>query len=92
MATTVKTVDHNLIKAFAKARNGSPALIDQNVEGYSSQPLRIHFDEKNNEDDFDLQPVSWEAFFVEMKNRELALAYEEDGDDPYFYEFVPANA
>jgi hypothetical protein len=92
MATTIKTIDQNIIKAFAEARNGSPALVDQVEDGYNSQPLRIHFAEQNNEDDFELKPVSWEVFFTEMQNRELALAYEEGGDDPYFYEFVPANA
>ncbi|THH40628.1 hypothetical protein [Neolewinella litorea] len=91
MATTIKTIDHNLIKAFAKSRNGTPAMVDQVADGYSSQPLRIHFDEHDNEDTFDLNPVSWEVFFAEMRNRELALAFEEDGDDPYYYEFVPAN-
>ena len=92
MATTIKTVDQNLIKAFANSRSGLPAMVDQVEDGYNSQPLRIHFDEVDNDDDFDINPVSWEVFFTEMRNRELAFAYEEDGDDPYFYEFVPANA
>ena len=92
MATTIKTVDQNIIKAFAQARNGLPAMVDQTLDGYNSQPLRIHFDEVDNQDDFDINPVSWEVFFTQMRNRELAFAYEEDGDDPYFYEFVPANA
>ena len=92
MATTIKTVDQNLIKAFANSRNGLPAMVDQVEDGYNSQPLRIHFDEVDNDDNFDINPVSWEVFFTEMRNRELAFAYEEDGDDPYFYELVPANA
>ncbi|WP_116126610.1 hypothetical protein [Lewinella sp. IMCC34183] len=92
MATTIKTIDRNLIKSFAESRKGLPAMVDQVADGYNSQPLRIHFDEVDNEDSFDVNPVSWEVFFTEMQNRELALAYEEDGDDLYYYEFVPANS
>ena len=93
MPTTIKTIDRNLIQAFASSRNGTPAMVDQVQDGYHSQPLRFHFLEQDNDDDFlDIKPVTWDVFFVEMQNRELALAYEEDGDDPYYYEFVPANA
>ncbi|WP_420459344.1 hypothetical protein [Neolewinella sp.] len=92
MPKTIKTIDQNLIKAFAEARNGLPAMVDQVEDGYNSQPLRFHFDEVDNTDSFDINPVSWKVFFTEMQNRELALAYEEDGDDPYYYEFVPAHA
>lgn len=92
MPTTIKTVDRNLIKAFAEARQGDPAMVDQKQDGYNSQPLRFQFKDHDNQGDFDLKPVTWKVFFTQMDNRELALAYEEDGDDPYFYEFVPHNA
>lgn len=68
-------------------------MIDQVEDGYHSQPLRIYFEEHQQADlEFDLKPVSWEIFFTEMQNRELAFAYEDGGQDPYYYEFVPANA
>ena len=92
MPKTIKTVDRNLIQAYAEARDGTPAMVDQVEDGYHSQPLRIHFNGRDTDVTFDLKPVSWDIFFTEMDNRELALTYEEGGDDPYFYEFVPHNA
>ncbi|MGB3547497.1 MAG: hypothetical protein WBA17_11015 [Saprospiraceae bacterium] len=91
MAATIKTTEEEVIKAWAAARSGVPVLVDQVLDGYHSQPLRIYFEEQTSATDFDLKPVDWKVFFVEMRNRDLAFAYEENGDDNFFYEFVPAG-
>lgn len=68
-----RTRDHEMIRRWAEARGGRPAM----VEG--TQILRIDFPEP--EPDAKLKPVSWEDFFRVFDDRGLELLYQEHTHD-----------
>lgn len=84
----IKTTDRDVIKQWAEARAGVPAVVDQVEEGYNSDPLRIYFEKQSTENLFALKPIDWETFFTIMDNRGLAFAYRPEGENEYYYEFV----
>ena len=82
------TTDHDVIRAWAEARGGAPAAVDNT--GNSSGDtgiLRIEF----RDDSGDLDQVDWEPFFRTFDGRKLAFVYQEhtsDGSTSRFNKFV----
>jgi hypothetical protein len=94
MAATkkVKTQDREVIKAWANKHGGVPTVVEQKIEGYHAQPLEIYFNQDTTDVTFERKQVTWEVFFTIMNNRNFAMVYEENGDDPHYHEFVQEGA
>lgn len=87
-AASYTTTDHDVIRAWAEARNGCPATVERTAdEGDDAGILRIEF----RDDKSDLQDVDWEPFFRTFDDRGLAFVYQEqtsDGKQSRFNKFV----
>lgn len=78
------TTDHDIIKRWAEARNGNPALAKTAEPGGI---LRIDFGEPEE----GLEPVSWDEFFQIFDQNGLAFLYQEEtegGGTSRFNKFV----
>lgn len=87
-AASYTTTDHDVIRAWAEARGGSPAVA-QGTEnsGEGAGVLRIEF----RDDAGHLDDVDWEPFFKTFDERGLAFVYQEqtsDGGQSRFNKFV----
>ena len=71
------TTDHDTIREWAEERDGRPARVegtgDDDDDGGGL--LRIDF----GDEDENLEEISWDEFFEEFEDSNLALVYEEDG-------------
>ena len=78
------TTDHDTIREWAEARDGRPAMVDDEREGGI---LRIDFQEP----DESLEEIDWDTFFGIFEDRGLAFLYQEktaDGGTSRFNKFV----
>jgi hypothetical protein len=66
-----RTRDHRVIRTWAEARSGRPAMVRE------TQILRIDFDDPDEK----LHPVSWEEFFRVFDGRELEFLFQEHTHD-----------
>jgi hypothetical protein len=86
-AASYTTTDHDVIRAWAEARNGCPASVEgTGNDGDDAGILRIEF-----RDDGNLEDVDWEPFFRTFDDRGLAFVYQEqttDGSQSRFNKFV----
>lgn len=77
---TARTIDHDIIKTWAEARGGRPALVSATKTGeddMESGLLRIDFGEQ--EEGFEV--ISWDTFFRIFDENSLAFLYQEETDD-----------
>jgi hypothetical protein len=86
--TTNRTTDHEVIRAWAEARGGVPAVVagTPNDSDDESGVLRIEF-----RDQPDLQEVDWDRFFRIFDERQLEFVYQErtsDGQLSRFNKFI----
>ncbi|MGO4567637.1 hypothetical protein AB4Z52_21900 [Rhizobium sp. 2YAF20] len=84
MSDSNTTTNHNEIRKWVEARNGSPAVIRTRGEGGL---LRIDFGEK--EEEFD--EIDWDAFFRIFDENNLAFLYQDetkDGKTSRFNKFI----
>lgn len=72
------TTDHETIRDWAEAKGGKPAAVDSTHSGDDVGIVRIMFPDAPNTEHDALVEISWEEFFREFEERELALVYEED--------------
>lgn len=86
LAASFTTRDHEVIKAWAESRGGSPA----DVEGTGDKGagvLRIEF----RDDSGKLEDISWDAFFATFDDSDVDFLYQErtsDGSVSRFHKFV----
>ena len=80
-----KTIDHDMIRAWADHRGGRPACIRTN-ESKTGGILRIDFGKKEK----NLENITWEEFFQVFDDNGLAFLYREevDGEKNRFFKFV----
>jgi hypothetical protein len=86
-AASYTTTDHDVIRAWAEARNGCPASVEGTGSDGDAGILRIEF----RDDKGDLEDVDWEPFFRTFDERGLAFVYQEktsDGSPSRFNKFV----
>ncbi len=79
------TTDHDAIRAWAEARGGRPARVEDT--GGNGGILRIDF----REPDEGLEEIDWETFFEIFEDRKLAFLHQEhtaDGGTSRFNRFV----
>ena len=72
------TTDHETIRKWAEAKGGKPAAVDSTHSGDDVGIVRIMFPDAPNSEHDALVEISWEEFFAEFEERELALIHEED--------------
>lgn len=69
------TTDHATIRAWVEEHGGFPAHVAQS-EGQGDQGLlRVGFTDADNEEQ--LKDISWDAFFEEFEEKDLAFVYRE---------------
>ena len=72
------TTDHDTIRKWAEAKGGKPAAVKRTHSDEGAGIIRIMFPEAPNSEHDALVEISWDEFFDEFEQRELALLYEED--------------
>jgi hypothetical protein len=79
------TTDHDAIRAWAEARGGRPARVEDT--GANGGILRIDF----REPDEGLEEIDWDTFFEIFEDRKLAFLHQDrtaDGGTSRFNKFV----
>ncbi len=88
------TTDHEEIRRWAAARNGTPAVILRfKTDDDGVAPITIHFPGDRSENSLD--EVSWEAWFKKFDAAGLALLYQENtagGEQSNFNKLVGREA
>ena len=82
------TTDHDEIRQWVEERDGQPAYVESTESGDGGM-LRIDFPDQ--EDDENLDDISWEEMFETFEENDLAFLYQDetdDGDTSYFCKFV----
>lgn len=70
------TTDHAFIKKWVEDRDGWPACVKGT--GGHGDPGMIRLDFPGYEGKESLERISWDAWFEQFEERELALLYRED--------------
>jgi hypothetical protein len=72
------TTDHDTIREWATRHGGKPAAVDRTHKGDDVGIIRIMFPKSKQSEHDHLVEISWDEFFEEFEERELAFVYEED--------------
>lgn len=86
MAETKSTADHEVIRRFAEDRGGKPAIVA------GTGIIRLNFPGFAEEN---LEDISWEDWFEEFENNNLALVYQEktsEGEESNFNKLVDRSS
>jgi hypothetical protein len=89
MSSSKRTTDHAKIRQWVEARNGKPARVQGTGEADDAGLLRIDFPEDN--DDHELEEISWDEFFEKFDEKRLAFVYRDQtasGEPSRFNKFV----
>ncbi|MEK0086025.1 hypothetical protein [Benzoatithermus flavus] len=73
------TTDHDAIRKWAESKGGRPAAVARTHQGGDVGIIRIMFPDAPNSEHDALTEITWDEFFEEFEERELALLYEPDG-------------
>jgi hypothetical protein len=91
MSTSNRTTDHAKIRSWAEARNGRPARVHGTGEPDDAGILRIDFPEEKDDEDEELEEITWEEFFEKFDEKRLAFVYQDQtasGTQSRFNKFV----
>jgi hypothetical protein len=72
------TTDHDEIRTWAEDHGGRPAAVKRTHKGGDVGIIRIMFPDAPNSEHDALTEISWDEFFQEFDQRDLALLYEDD--------------
>ncbi|MGQ7793880.1 hypothetical protein ACUN0C_15845 [Faunimonas sp. B44] len=72
------TTDHATIRRWAESKGGKPAAVERTHKDGDVGIIRIMFPDAPNSEHDALTEISWDEFFKEFEERELALLYEKD--------------
>jgi hypothetical protein len=87
VAASFTTRDHDVIRAWAESRGGTPADVRGTGDGGGAGVLRIEFRDEGDR----LEDVGWEAFFATFDDSDVDFLYQErtsDGSVSRFHKFV----
>lgn len=70
------TTNHDEIRKWAEQHGGKPAAVDRTHQKGDVGIIRIMFPKAPNSEHGHLLEISWEEFFKEFEDRELALLYD----------------
>jgi hypothetical protein len=82
------TTDHERIRRWVEARDGTPAAVRATESGDDHGFLRIRFRDESADD---LDAIDWDQFFEKFEGSELAFLYQDqtaDGGTSRFHKFV----
>ena len=71
------TIDHDEIRKWAEAKGGKPAAVERTHGGGDVGIIRIMFPESEQSDHGSLVEISWDEFFKQFEDSNLALLYDE---------------
>ena len=71
------TTDHDTIRKWAESKGGKPAAVDRTHSDKDVGLIRIMFPEAPNSHHGSLVEITWEEFFREFEDRQLALMFDE---------------
>jgi hypothetical protein len=72
------TTDHETIRNWAESKGGKPAAVERTHQGGDVGITRIMFPKAPQSKHDALTEISWDEFFKEFDERQLALLYEPD--------------
>lgn len=72
------TTDHDTIRKWAEQKGGKPAAVRRTHKDGDVGIVRIMFPDAPQSEHDSLVEISWDEFFKEFEERQLALLYEED--------------
>ena len=73
------TIDHDEIRRWAESKGGKPAAVERTHEdGGDVGIIRIMFPDNPNSHHDSLVEISWDEFFQQFDEAELALVYSEN--------------
>ncbi|MFP4094903.1 MAG: hypothetical protein ACLFUB_10480 [Cyclobacteriaceae bacterium] len=82
MSSSKQTTDHKEIKQWTESRDGVPTVIEGTEnKGSGEGLLRIHFPKASSDDNF--KEISWDEFFKEFDDKDLAFVYQDDKDSTF---------
>ena len=90
VAASFTTRDHDVIRAWAESRGGTPADVEGTGKGGGAGVLRIEFRDEADR----LEDVGWDAFFATFDDSDVDFLYQErtsDGSVSRFHKFVRAG-
>ena len=70
------TTDHDEIRRWAEARGGRPMAVRGTEDG-DSRMIRLAFPDAPDSNTEDLDPISWDEWFRQFEENDLALLIEE---------------
>jgi hypothetical protein len=73
------TTDHDTIRKWAERKGGKPAAVKSTHKEGDVGIVRIMFPDNPKSEHDALTEISWEEFFKEFEERELALLYDPKG-------------
>jgi hypothetical protein len=71
------TIDHDEIRKWAESKGGKPAAVDRTHEGGDTGIIRIMFPDNPQSHHGALVEISWDEFFEQFEESQLALMYDE---------------
>jgi hypothetical protein len=83
------TINHDEIRAWIEARNGTPAAVASTPNNDEPGVLRVLFQEQESGNS--LEKISWDDFFKKFEEEKLAFLYQDetkDGKTSRFFKFV----
>lgn len=90
MKDTVSTTNHKEVKLWVEERKGMPSILKETSPEASNQILRIYFG-NNPANGADMKSITWNKFFEEFENNNLAFVYRHEnfgGQNSTFHRFV----
>jgi hypothetical protein len=72
------TTDHDEIRKWAESKGGKPAAVERTHSDDDVGIIRIMFPDAPQSEHDALVEISWDEFFEEFEDRELALLYDKD--------------
>lgn len=76
------TTEHALVRKLIEDREGYPAHLESSEGQGDSGLLQVGLtDEDEGQGGEDLKELSWEQFFEEFEEKDLAFAYREGGEE-----------
>jgi hypothetical protein len=73
------TTDHGKIREWAEKHGGKPAVVQRTHGDRGVGLIRLMFPDAAQSEHGSLEEISWDEFFRQFDESELALLYEEDG-------------
>lgn len=72
------TTDHDTIRKWTEKKGGKPAAVRRTHQGGDVGIIRIMFPDNPQSEHEALEEISWDEFFRQFEESNLALLYEDD--------------